>query len=360
MKGPFSRHLALPTETQSTFRRDQTWYCTSNGQKVRKPLPYTCLEEQETSSSNPQRQMYSSIWCGSGYSISSLLASPDWGLDGKLQECHNKAYQKFLDGVRTSVGMGTDLAEYKETLNLLSTAFRALRNPVKTFTKQVKRYKHLGPKAALKDMPNAWLAFHFGVEPLVRDVYSLIDRLSAPKDPKCVTTTAKCSNTYSGPRNVSWYTDDATLKGRVRISAFVTRENDNLALMNDLGLLNPLSIAWELVPYSFVADWFFPVGQYINSISDLAGYKVHDCYVTWFASGSRTANWIEDRVNINAFLALKYSTQGFRMQRSVLGEKDPSMVMQHFPLPEVPSLVRSVTAVSLLLQNLRFTTTVHH
>lgn len=32
-----------------------------------------------------------------------------------------------------------------------------------------------------------------------------------------------------------------------------------------LGLKDPLSIAWELVPYSFVADWFIPIGAWLQA-----------------------------------------------------------------------------------------------
>lgn len=32
------------------------------------------------------------------------------------------------------------------------------------------------------------------------------------------------------------------------------------------GLLNPLQVAWELVPLSFVADWFVPIGDYLSAL----------------------------------------------------------------------------------------------
>jgi hypothetical protein len=32
-----------------------------------------------------------------------------------------------------------------------------------------------------------------------------------------------------------------------------------------VGLEDPLSTAWELVPYSFVADWFLPIGDYLSA-----------------------------------------------------------------------------------------------
>jgi hypothetical protein len=32
-----------------------------------------------------------------------------------------------------------------------------------------------------------------------------------------------------------------------------------------------LALAWELIPYSFVVDWLFPVGDYLSSLDALVG-----------------------------------------------------------------------------------------
>lgn len=37
-------------------------------------------------------------------------------------------------------------------------------------------------------------------------------------------------------------------------------------LLTGLTSLNPLTVAWELVPYSFVVDWFFDVGGYLQNL----------------------------------------------------------------------------------------------
>lgn len=42
----------------------------------------------------------------------------------------------------------------------------------------------------------------------------------------------------------------------------ILKEKDVVALA---GLKDPLSIAWELVPYSFVIDWFIPIGSYLSA-----------------------------------------------------------------------------------------------
>lgn len=43
--------------------------------------------------------------------------------------------------------------------------------------------------------------------------------------------------------------------------------NPGLRQLNGLGLLNPALLWWELLPYSFVVDWFLPVGDVLTSLT---------------------------------------------------------------------------------------------
>jgi hypothetical protein len=40
----------------------------------------------------------------------------------------------------------------------------------------------------------------------------------------------------------------------------------NLNSWGSFGLLNPAAVAWELLPFSFVVDWFLPVGRYLEGL----------------------------------------------------------------------------------------------
>jgi hypothetical protein len=56
--------------------------------------------------------------------------------------------------------------------------------------------------------------------------------------------------------------------------------NNALQKLKSVGLTNPLEIAWEVVPYSFVVDWMLPIGDAISAIDYDAGLD--------FLSGSLT------------------------------------------------------------------------
>lgn len=45
--------------------------------------------------------------------------------------------------------------------------------------------------------------------------------------------------------------------------------------MPSLGLGNPALLAWELIPFSFVADWFLGVGNFLQGINALEGVTIH-------------------------------------------------------------------------------------
>jgi hypothetical protein len=71
------------------------------------------------------------------------------------------------------------------------------------------------------------------------------------------------------------------------MGAYISVDNPNVALLEMLGLLNPLSIAWELVPWSFVADWMFNISGYLDSWSAFAGLGLQEAYTT----KGQTTNW---------------------------------------------------------------------
>jgi hypothetical protein len=59
---------------------------------------------------------------------------------------------------------------------------------------------------------------------------------------------------------------------KVRIDARVDYEI--LDSFRGSGISNPALVAWELVPFSFVADWFVPVGDWLKQLDALLGLTV--------------------------------------------------------------------------------------
>jgi hypothetical protein len=43
--------------------------------------------------------------------------------------------------------------------------------------------------------------------------------------------------------------------------------------IRQMGVLDPLSVAWEVLPFSFVADWFIPIGTYLENLNQIPFLK---------------------------------------------------------------------------------------
>lgn len=142
-------------------------------------------------------------------------------------------------------------------------------------------------KTAAKTVSNDYLALQFGVKPLLSDVYGAavsLARLSVDQQTDRVVVRSR--KTRRDFMNVSTSTFDTATKKLVHVEVTVSYvleykiQNGLSSELQKFGLINPAEIAWELMPWSFVVDWFLPIGNYITSLSA-------DCGLT-FATGTKT------------------------------------------------------------------------
>jgi len=113
------------------------------------------------------------------------------------------------------------------------------------------------------DITSTWLDYEYGWKPLLGDVYSsaqlLAQQLNFPQEKDFrVRKAYEASSSSSGSVSYPHY----FAANRMQICARIT---EPLTVPQLTGLSDPLSIAWELMPYSFVFDWFIPVGSYLQA-----------------------------------------------------------------------------------------------
>jgi hypothetical protein len=137
---------------------------------------------------------------------------------------------------------------------------------------------HAGARG--KGVVDAYLAYHYGVKPLLYDVAGAVQALTrTPAGDWRVSTKAKKGYKRQKTTQVALgsfypYLNSSNLvqSCKVSISANqkpLTRKED---LAWSLGLDNPLATAWELTPFSFVADWVIPIGDYLSALNSLRYY----------------------------------------------------------------------------------------
>lgn len=60
---------------------------------------------------------------------------------------------------------------------------------------------------------------------------------------------------------------------RAQIRLDFAHTSPSLSTAQQLGLTNPAQLAWELVPFSFVVDWFIPVGDFFAQLDATLGWS---------------------------------------------------------------------------------------
>lgn len=212
-----------------------------------------------------------------------------------------RLYNKLKAKAYTSLQLGADFGERKQSIETVTKLLKAVRNPLQTLGKIMRdltrRSKQGRGSPAIKDVSGAFLEFQYGVRPLIGSIYDACGVLQKPYPVYRVRASVPNICTLPGktapdrPNEKNWRYAKYTYEGRYSGGFNVIVENPVVHSMERCGVLNPASIAWELVPFSFVVDWFIPVGKFISSISDYAGCSLTNQYQTLFVEGTETLGY---------------------------------------------------------------------
>jgi hypothetical protein len=278
---------------------------------------------------------------------------------------YNKAYDRFLSRLKEDTAeLGAGLAEYRKTADMVSD--RAVQ--LYRFMRAVKRGR-FGEANSLLRVPSNFrpkarglggvvLEYSFGWAPTVGDIHNGMKILSNGCPPTWAHASAKDYQDFNlaGPYPYPYRRSE---KGRVsvvvRVGAVVNLSNPNLWLLNQLGLINPAGIAWELVPFSFVLDYFGNVGNVINSWTDTLGLSLGGVYRSWglesVSSGLQEEGIIPPGYPREGQLTtLHWGGDAYRLVRETPNVL-PGPTLR-WNAPKV-SLRRASTSIALLLQLLK-------
>jgi hypothetical protein len=186
---------------------------------------------------------------------------------------------KVLDQLRTKIegssfNLGVFLAEGHQSLEMIRNCATGLSRAI-TRTKKgdyagaVKALRTQprakGFKAPKSELSNRWLELQYGWLPLLQDVEAGAEALAKVFNfPMQDTYTAfrKVRGTCVSQYPYSVFDPKVSYADTsMSVKAKVTEVN----VPQLLGLTDPLSVIWEKTPYSFVADWFIPIGSYLSA-----------------------------------------------------------------------------------------------
>lgn len=116
-----------------------------------------------------------------------------------------------------------------------------------------------------KNLSQRWLEASYGWSPLLSDAYAAGEALAhhvVGQRKMQFTVKSGLSSTLDEQDAIS--TTKSSCRKSVVLHYEATAVNELPSQWDNLGLTNPGSILWELTPWSFVVDWFLPVGQFIE------------------------------------------------------------------------------------------------
>lgn len=198
---------------------------------------------------------------------------------------NSRAMLNFLLRVKDQKSqIAVSLAESRQTLDMLSKAARDIVGIRKNWLRKQ-------PRSTRKDerkLHSSWLEYRYGWMPLYYDAYGIAKHLSTLDTQETFAVTANAKWESDVTEVLSW--NNATWKGSYRsrnahryvakVGGFITITHRTHRELVRAGLTNPLELAWELLPYSFVVDWFIKVGDYVEGMTALSGVEAHHCWAS--------------------------------------------------------------------------------
>jgi hypothetical protein len=203
-----------------------------------------------------------------------------------------------------------------------------------------------------KENSQRWLAMQYGWTPLMSDVDSaariLAEGLGDWRYGASYERAYPYGWAFSGLPSYMQVERKGVRKLRLRLDFEV--DNSNAMTFDQLGLTSAPAIVWELVPWSFVVDWFVPIGDWLSSLGLLIGADFKGgSFTDYYKYTDRLIGFTDVAINasyVQTYVAGHRRTT-MRVNRSVISSPIPSII--NFP-DFKPSLARMTSGIALLSQ----------
>lgn len=216
----------------------------------------------------------------------SQIGLPLSGDDPAFSQAQTRLYSALSN---TKINMAQIVAERQQLTNLVATTasrlahlYRALRRGRNPF----RGNRRSPPKQAA----NLWLEYAYAWSPTLGDIWTLAQLKDHAPPPLHVKgygrshlIVDRSSDVRDGginqPATVT-VLNSHTRRTTCTAEAWINIPVNGLKFAQEMGLTNPALLVWELLPYSFVVDWFLPIGNWLESQQALYGVVVDKASVT--------------------------------------------------------------------------------
>lgn len=309
-----------------------------------------------------------SFWqdgAASGYIGGDIVVDPsdylwtsedDYALIGKIHE----------EIAGSSFNAGVFLGESKMSIKLIGDTVTRISGALRNFkrgryergwhylTRDLNRPNPLkGSKMSKRDLSSQYLQVEYGIKPLLSDVEAAARSAAYLQSAPTVYRFAKTRYARGKPagtvgerdEGMQWWVRFYTtrhVQHSKRIIAYVSAVD----YPELLGLKDPTQVMWELTPYSFVADWFIPVGKWLEATA--TNRAIRATYVT--SEKHLVRDTLSRCVPVPNVSPDKFFRERFTFKRSV-SDALPVPSLNSFREPEKSfTLSHAINSVALLVQ----------
>lgn len=264
---------------------------------------------------------------------------------------YNQALASLNEKARNSADWSEDIARLGQVGKLL--------NVIDTATDLMKTAKR-NPLGIPKAIAQGYLQFRYGWQPMLQNIYdsaivvaeAAIDkgfpiRASATESIK---VSRKVENmggfSYSSSAKPPLYPYNHTESGKqgCRLHVNLAAQSSKVPTIADFTTLNPALLAWNLIPFSFVADWFYNIGGYMEA------YETAFRMRTRFVSGYMSELYVNYTKESASQFCGGYN-QEEKIENALASRRDVRFtrtVLTSYPLPTRPSLKLDLGSSRLL------------
>lgn len=219
--------------------------------------------------------------------------------------------------------------------------------------------RHKPKRLTSREVSATWLEMQYGWIPLVKDIYAASEFTSVHVSMPTLRTSKRSwgpAPTPSGGSIPANRVNDGWVNERLT-SVKLLLTSTEVPLPERLGLTDPVTVLWELLPGSFILDWVLPIGDFLTALHAIraipAGKYIRTDVRKYTGSldlydGERFAGvWLRQNT--------RYSLDHFEMDRTVSETLPSSLSLAEEACRSTKSildfsLTRTANAVALLHQ----------
>ncbi len=187
-----------------------------------------------------------------------------------------------------SASLGMTLGTLSQTREMINSRFAKATSVLGRARRYLSR-RPLGQRPRLRDRASDVLEFEFGWRPLYEDVHAALTSAIEHANPSAWVRASGNWSHYEIAEHtdlsVNPYANPIALvtksgKGTMTCAAAVSVSNPNLWLLNRLGLINPATILWDKIRWTFLVNQFVNLNDIIESVTTTVGLNVGPVSIT--------------------------------------------------------------------------------